>query len=108
MAKAGMLIPVAVGAPDGVTNPLLHRSAEQLAHSTWHQNFFDQDLGPSVGRVVNDVSVDIVSGQMSPAGRRPADPGRLRAGSALNNTIAARGMPRAASIPCRKRDRDPS
>jgi len=67
MAKAGMLIPVAVGAEDGVTNPLLHQSAEQLAHSTWHQNFFDQDLGPSVGRVVNDVSVAIVSGQMSPA-----------------------------------------
>ncbi|MFK0331807.1 extracellular solute-binding protein [Rhizobium sp. NPDC090275] len=67
MAKAGMIIPVAVGAEDGVTNPLLHESAEQLAHSTWHQNFFDQDLGPSVGRVVNDVSVAIVSGQMTPA-----------------------------------------
>jgi raffinose/stachyose/melibiose transport system substrate-binding protein len=67
MAKAGMIIPVAVGAEDGVTDPLLHESAEQLAHSTWHQNFFDQDLGPSVGRVVNDVSVAIVSGQMTPA-----------------------------------------
>ncbi|WP_028745237.1 ABC transporter substrate-binding protein [Rhizobium mesoamericanum] len=66
MAKAGMLIPVATGAEDGVTNPLMHQAAEQLAHSTWHQNFFDQDLGPSVGRVVNDVSVAIVSGQMSP------------------------------------------
>ncbi|MBN9026519.1 MAG: carbohydrate ABC transporter substrate-binding protein, partial [Rhizobiales bacterium] len=29
-------------------------------------NFLDQDLGPAVGRVVNDVSVEIVSGQMSP------------------------------------------
>ncbi len=29
------------------------------------QNFLDQDLGPAVGRVVNDVSVEIVSGQMS-------------------------------------------
>jgi len=36
-----------------------------LAASTWHQNFFDQDLGASVGRVVNDVSVEIVSGQMT-------------------------------------------
>ncbi|PZM08792.1 ABC transporter substrate-binding protein [Rhizobium tubonense] len=66
MAKAGMIIPVAVGAEDGVVNPLMHASAEQLAHTTWHQNFFDQDLGPSVGRVVNDVSVAIVSGQMTP------------------------------------------
>lgn len=61
-----MIIPVAVGAEDGVTNPLMRQSAEQLAHTTWHQNFFDQDLGPSVGRVVNDVSVGIVSGQLTP------------------------------------------
>lgn len=66
MAQAGMIIPVAVGAEDGVKGPLMHEAADQLAHSTWHQNFFDQDLGPSVGRVVNDVAVGIVSGQISP------------------------------------------
>lgn len=65
MAQAGMILPVAKGADDGVTNPLLADSAKQLAASTWHQNFFDQALGASVGRVVNDVSVEIVSGQMS-------------------------------------------
>ncbi|MDK4735805.1 extracellular solute-binding protein [Rhizobium sp. CNPSo 3490] len=65
MAEAGMLLPVAVGADDGVVNPLLAESAKQLAGSTWHQNFFDQDLGAAVGRVVNDVSVEIVSGQMN-------------------------------------------
>ncbi len=65
MAKAGMLLPVAVGADDGVVNPLLAESAKQLAGSTWHQNFFDQDLGAAVGRVVNDVAVEIVSGQMN-------------------------------------------
>ncbi|NNH29931.1 extracellular solute-binding protein [Rhizobium sp. SEMIA 4085] len=65
MAKAAMLLPVAVGADDGVTNSLLAQSAKQLAASTWHQNYFDQDLGAAVGRVVNDVSVEIVSGQMS-------------------------------------------
>ncbi|SCB22412.1 ABC transporter substrate-binding protein [Rhizobium hainanense] len=66
MAQAGMIIPVAVGAEDGVKGPLMHEAADQLAHSTWHQNFFDQDLGPSVGRVVNDVAVGIVSGQITP------------------------------------------
>ncbi|MFB9953146.1 ABC transporter substrate-binding protein [Rhizobium puerariae] len=66
MAQAGMILPVAAGAEDGVTNPLLGESAKQLKGSTWHQNFFDQELGPSVGRVVNDTSVAIVSGQMSP------------------------------------------
>ncbi|MBB3611723.1 extracellular solute-binding protein [Rhizobium sp. BK602] len=66
MAQAGMLIPVATGAEDGVKGPLMRDAADQLAHSTWHQNFFDQDLGPSVGRVVNDVAVGIVSGQIAP------------------------------------------
>jgi raffinose/stachyose/melibiose transport system substrate-binding protein len=65
MAKAGQILPAVAGAEDSVTDPLMHQSAEQLARSTWHQNFFDQELGPSVGRVVNDVSVAIVSGQMS-------------------------------------------
>ncbi|MGH0217149.1 ABC transporter substrate-binding protein [Sinorhizobium meliloti] len=65
MASVGMIVPAAAGAENGVTNPLVRASADQLAASTWHQNYFDQDLGPSVGRVVNDASVEIVSGQMS-------------------------------------------
>lgn len=65
MASAGMILPVAVGADAGVTNPLLAQSAKALAESTWHQNFFDQTLGATVGRVVNDVSVELVSGQMT-------------------------------------------
>lgn len=65
MAEAGMILPVAAGADSGVRNPLLAESARQLAASTWHQNFFDQTLGAAVGRVVNEVSVDIIAGQMS-------------------------------------------
>ena len=65
MAAAGMMLPVATGAAAAVKNPLLADSAKQLAASTWHQNFFDQTLGAAVGRVVNDVSVEIVSGQMT-------------------------------------------
>ncbi|MBB4407553.1 ABC transporter substrate-binding protein [Agrobacterium radiobacter] len=66
MATAGMILPVATGAAGAVKNPLLADSAKQLAASTWHQNFFDQTLGAAVGRVVNDISVEIVSGQMTP------------------------------------------
>ncbi|WP_332304131.1 ABC transporter substrate-binding protein [Rhizobium sp. GR12] len=65
LAAAGMILPVATGAAGAVKNPLLADSAKQLAGSTWHQNFFDQTLGAAVGRVVNDVSVEIVSGQMT-------------------------------------------
>jgi raffinose/stachyose/melibiose transport system substrate-binding protein len=65
LAAKGMIIPAAVDAEDGLKDRLVRESAEQLAASTWHQNFFDQDLGPSVGRVVNDVSVEILSGQMT-------------------------------------------
>lgn len=66
MAEAGMMIPVAKGAEVGVIDPLMRASVDQLTTSTWHQNFFDQDLGPAVGRVVNDITVEIVSGQMTP------------------------------------------
>ena len=42
------------------------RLADDLAKTTYHQNYFDQDLGPSVGRVINDVSVAVAAGQMTP------------------------------------------
>ena len=40
--------------------------ANDLAATTYHQNYFDQDLGPSVGRVINDVSVSVAAGEMTP------------------------------------------
>ena len=48
------------------TNPLFKRLASDLAATTYHQNYFDQDLGPSVGRVINDVSVSVAAGEMTP------------------------------------------
>ena len=40
--------------------------AHNIAASKYHQNFYDQDLGPSVGRVVNDVTAEIAGGTMTP------------------------------------------
>jgi raffinose/stachyose/melibiose transport system substrate-binding protein len=64
-AKAAY-IPVVKGAESAFTDPLFKRLAADLAKTTYHQNYFDQDLGPSVGRVINDVSVSVAAGQMTP------------------------------------------
>ena len=65
-AATGAYIPVVKGAEAAITDPLQRRLADDLAASTYHQNFFDQDLGPSVGRVINDVSVAVAAGQTTP------------------------------------------
>ncbi len=64
-AKAAY-IPVVKGAEASFTDPLFKRLADDLSKTTYHQNYFDQDLGPSVGRVINDVSVAVAAGQMTP------------------------------------------
>jgi raffinose/stachyose/melibiose transport system substrate-binding protein len=67
LASLGLIVPVAVGADAALTDELMRASAQQVAAASWHQNFLDQDLGPSVGRVVNDVSVEMFEGNMTPA-----------------------------------------
>ena len=65
-AEKAAYIPVVKGSESAFTDPLFKRLADDLFKTTYHQNFFDQDLGPSVGRVVNDVSVAVAAGQMTP------------------------------------------
>lgn len=65
MAELGDL-PVIKGAESGVKDPTLQDAVAQMAKATWHQNYVDQDLGPNVGRVVNDMSVAVFSGEVSP------------------------------------------
>ncbi len=66
MAEATGMIPVAVGAEDGVVDPLVRAAAEALSASGYHQNYLDQDLGPNLGRTVNDVTVELWAGNMTP------------------------------------------
>ncbi|MCD1633189.1 extracellular solute-binding protein [Martelella mediterranea] len=66
ISEVQKVIPVTIGVAESITDPLLKSSAEALADETWHQNYLDQDLGPNVGAVVNDMSVAIVSGATSP------------------------------------------
>ena len=54
------------GAEAGLGAPFLRNIAQNIARSNYHQNFYDQALGPSVGRVVNDVTAEIAGGSMTP------------------------------------------
>jgi raffinose/stachyose/melibiose transport system substrate-binding protein len=66
LAAGNFLIPVVRGAEGGLSNAFMKQIADNLSKSRYHQNFYDQSLGPSVGRVVNDVTAEIAGGSMSP------------------------------------------
>jgi raffinose/stachyose/melibiose transport system substrate-binding protein len=65
-AASGGYIPIYKGTASAITDPLFRQIADILSQTTYHQNFLDQDLGPSVGRVINDVSVSVAEGKMTP------------------------------------------
>ena len=65
-AEKAAYIPVVKGSEAEFTDPLFKRLADDLSKTAYHQNYFDQDLGPSVGRVINDVSVAVAAGQTTP------------------------------------------
>jgi raffinose/stachyose/melibiose transport system substrate-binding protein len=66
LAAGNFLVPVVKGAEAGLNNSFMKQIADNLAKSNYHQNFYDQSLGPSVGRVVNDASAEIAGGSMTP------------------------------------------
>jgi raffinose/stachyose/melibiose transport system substrate-binding protein len=66
LAQNNYLIPTFKGADSGIGAQFLRNVAQNIARSNYHQNFYDQALGPSVGRVVNDVTAEIAGGSMSP------------------------------------------
>ena len=66
LAAGNFLVPVVKGADAGITNAFMRNIAQNLARSNYHQNFYDQDLGPSVGRVVNDATAELAGGSMTP------------------------------------------
>lgn len=65
LAAETSILPTTLGAEDGVVDPFMREIVTEMGGATWHQNYLDQDLGPNVGRVVNDMSVELVSGQIS-------------------------------------------
>jgi raffinose/stachyose/melibiose transport system substrate-binding protein len=65
-AERGFYIPIVIGTQEAIKHPILRQLAENVAKSKYHQIFYDQALGPSVGAVVNDVSADLAAGRMKP------------------------------------------
>jgi raffinose/stachyose/melibiose transport system substrate-binding protein len=63
-----LFIPVAVGSDAGLTNPIRAQISRNVAESQWHQLFLDQDLGADVGGVVNDISLQLATGDIDPQG----------------------------------------
>ncbi len=66
LAAGNFIVPVVKGADEGIASPFMQNIAANLAKSKFHQNFYDQMLGPSVGRVINDASAEIAGGSMTP------------------------------------------
>lgn len=63
--NAGFFIPIAAGAADGMTNPFKVQIAQSINNAHWHAIFFDQELGPQVGGVVNDISAELAGNGLS-------------------------------------------
>jgi raffinose/stachyose/melibiose transport system substrate-binding protein len=66
--KEDLYIPLAVGSDAGIVNPIRAQISRNLAESQWHQIFLDQDLGADVGGVVNDISLQLATGDIDPKG----------------------------------------
>lgn len=66
MAAAGMHIPLTQGASEAIENPFFRKVAEDVNQAPYLQIVYDQLLGANVGRVVNDISVALAAGDVSP------------------------------------------
>lgn len=63
--NAGFFIPIAAGAGDDMTNPFKVQIAQSINNAHWHAIFFDQELGPQVGGVVNDISAELAGNALT-------------------------------------------
>lgn len=65
-AATGIYLPSVPAANQAITDSLLRKAADELARSTYHQNYFDQELGPDVGRALNDQTAELAAGRTTP------------------------------------------
>jgi raffinose/stachyose/melibiose transport system substrate-binding protein len=66
LAAEGLFIPAVKGTADAIQDPLMKSVAQEVDKSQWIAIAMDQLLGPDTGRVFNDASADIASGNATP------------------------------------------
>lgn len=64
-AAKSVYIPIVAGGADTLKNPFFKVISQNVSAAKWHAIFFDQELGPDVGGVVNDISVELSSGDIT-------------------------------------------
>lgn len=64
-AAAGYYIPLAKGAAESLTNPFKIKVGQMVQASSWHELFFDQQLGPDVGGAFNDLAIGLAAGELT-------------------------------------------
>jgi raffinose/stachyose/melibiose transport system substrate-binding protein len=55
------------GSTEAIKRPVLRMLAENVGRAKYHQVYYDQMLGASVGAVVNDISQGIAADKIKPA-----------------------------------------
>jgi raffinose/stachyose/melibiose transport system substrate-binding protein len=65
-ADRGFFIPAAKGAGEALRSPIFRQVSDNLQRAHYVQNFYDQMMGPAVGRVINDTSADLAGGRITP------------------------------------------
>ena len=66
MTERNVYLPAVKGLSDKLTDPVLRLVSAEIDGSSYHLLFLDQTLGPSLGSVVNDVSLALATGNVTP------------------------------------------
>lgn len=66
LAEQGLYIPATKGTAEAIQDPFQKQIAQEIAKSQWIEIAMDQLLGPDTGRVFNDASADLASGNTTP------------------------------------------
>ncbi len=66
LATEGLFIPAVKGTVDAIQDPLIKSVAQEVDKWQWIAMAMDQLLGPDTGRLFNDASADIASGNATP------------------------------------------